>query len=101
MICWPHVAEQRLNRRLLVDFWKIGMEFRHTIDGMVEKEEVEKVLRCLMEGQEGKNMRKTAHGVSDMAKKAAKDGGSSHRSFEALVESLGILNKKSLPGTTL
>lgn len=88
MICWPHVAEQRLNRRLLVEHWKIGMEFRHEADGSVAKEEVARVVGDMMQGERGKDLRSSANKVRDMAKQAAADGGSSHHNFEALHEFL-------------
>lgn len=88
MICWPHVAEQRLNRRLLVDQLKIGMEFRHSEDGGVEKEEIENTVRSMMQGQEGKDMRKTATKWRDTARKAVEAGGSSQGNFEAVINSV-------------
>ena len=28
MLCWPDMADQMVNRRLLVDVWRVGLEFR-------------------------------------------------------------------------
>ncbi|GFZ03657.1 UDP-glucosyl transferase 85A7 [Actinidia rufa] len=54
--CWPFFADQQINCRYCCTEWGVGME----IDNDVKREEVEKVVRELMEGEKRKEMeRKT------------------------------------------
>ncbi|KAI5067669.1 hypothetical protein GOP47_0018197 [Adiantum capillus-veneris] len=84
MICWPHVAEQRLNRRMMVKHWNIGMGLRHRADGSVAKEEIARVVGDLFHGKQGMDLRNASKEVGDMAKAAVAEKGSSQKNFEAL-----------------
>lgn len=86
-VCWPLVAEQRMNCRIFVDDWKIGIEIKKREDGLVEKEEVERAVRALMQGNEGKEMKARAAKLQATARKAMEEGGSSVTNFSAFVES--------------
>ncbi|KAA8536450.1 hypothetical protein F0562_028928 [Nyssa sinensis] len=63
VICWPFFAEQQTNCRYSCIEWGIGME----IDSDVKRDEVEKLVRELMNGEKGKEMKKK---VMDWKKKA-------------------------------
>ncbi|CAH9078448.1 unnamed protein product [Cuscuta europaea] len=56
MLCWPFFAEQPTNCWLSCTELGVGME----IDGNVEKGAVERLVRELMEGKKGKEMKKKA-----------------------------------------
>ncbi|KAL9404445.1 hypothetical protein Peur_001417 [Populus x canadensis] len=89
MVCWPFFAEQQTNCRLAcTDQWGIGME----IDNNVKRDEVEKLVRELMEGEKGKAMRKKAMEWKTKAEEAALAGNGSHRNLDQLVKALS--NKK-------
>lgn len=82
MICWPFFAEQPTNCKFCCDEWGVGME----IGGNVKREEVEAVVRKLMDGEKGKKLREKAEKLQWLAKEATKySSGSSVVSFEALV----------------
>ncbi|XP_008219459.1 PREDICTED: 7-deoxyloganetin glucosyltransferase-like isoform X1 [Prunus mume] len=66
MICWPFFAEQHANCRFCCKEWGIGME----IEGDVKRNYVEGLVRKLMEGEEGKEMRKKALEWKKLAKEA-------------------------------
>ncbi|PQQ03750.1 7-deoxyloganetin glucosyltransferase-like [Prunus yedoensis var. nudiflora] len=66
MICWPFFAEQQINCRFCCKEWGIGME----IEGDVKRNYVEGLVRKLMEGEEGKEMRKKALEWKKLAKEA-------------------------------
>ena len=51
--CWPFIADQQTNCRYACQEWGIGVE----IDTNVNREEVEKLVNELMEGEKGKKMR--------------------------------------------
>ncbi|KAF6149451.1 hypothetical protein GIB67_016989 [Kingdonia uniflora] len=82
MVCWPFFAEQQTNCRYACVNWDIGME----IDNNAEREEVEVIVREMMEGEKGKNLREKAFEWKDMAQKATKEGGSSHNNFDRVIK---------------
>ena len=82
ILCWPFFAEQQTNCWYSVEKWGIGME----INNNVRREEVERQVRELVEGEKGKEMRKNAMGWKKLAKEAtARPDGSSYVNFEKLI----------------
>ncbi|XP_043719323.1 7-deoxyloganetin glucosyltransferase-like [Telopea speciosissima] len=78
MICWPFFAEQQTNCLYACTKWGIGME----IDSDVKREEVEGLVRELMEdGEKCKSFRLKAMEWKKKAEEAAKPGGSSYINF--------------------
>ncbi|CAA7027267.1 unnamed protein product [Microthlaspi erraticum] len=93
MGCWPFFAEQQTNCKFCCDEWKVGME----IGGDVKREEVEAVVRELMDGEKGKKMREKAEEWRRLAEKATEHPcGSSVMNFETVVNNvlLGQFPKK-------
>ncbi|KAJ8563359.1 hypothetical protein K7X08_031811 [Anisodus acutangulus] len=97
MITWPLFAEQFLNERFLVDVLKTGVSVGpHKIvhlgeeekyEVQVRKEEITKAIRTTMDKEiEGKERRKRAKEVGEMAKGAVEAGGSSHLSLTLLIK---------------
>lgn len=84
MICWPFFAEQQTNCHYLCSKWGIGLE----IDSDVKREEVEGLLRELMDGKMGEEMRGKAIELKKRAERATKQGGSSYINFDMLVQNL-------------
>ncbi|GMP70959.1 hypothetical protein CsSME_00029571 [Camellia sinensis var. sinensis] len=83
MICWPFFAEQQMNCRYSRREWGIGLE----IDSDV-KPEVENLVRELMEGEKGKEMKKKAMEWKKAAEEVAGAGGSSSLNLDKLVSEL-------------
>ncbi|RWR79292.1 7-deoxyloganetin glucosyltransferase-like protein [Cinnamomum micranthum f. kanehirae] len=81
VVCWPFFAEQQTNCRYACTEWGIGME----IDSNVKRDEVEGVIREMMEGEKGKEMRNKALEWKDLSEIATKSGGSSYKNFDDLV----------------
>ncbi|RWR79293.1 7-deoxyloganetin glucosyltransferase [Cinnamomum micranthum f. kanehirae] len=81
VICWPFFAEQQTNCRYACTEWGMGME----IDNNVKRDEVEGLVREMMEGEQGKEMRNKAMEWKDLAEIATKPGGSSFNNFEHVV----------------
>ncbi|GFP98709.1 7-deoxyloganetin glucosyltransferase [Phtheirospermum japonicum] len=82
MVCWPFFAEQQTNCRYACRDWEIGVE----IEGEVTRGKVEKMVRVMMEGEKGKEMRKKAVEWKDKARLAVKAGGSSFQNFDKLID---------------
>ncbi|KAJ0988419.1 hypothetical protein J5N97_006775 [Dioscorea zingiberensis] len=66
VICWPFFAEQQTNCRYLCTEWGIGME----IDNNVRRQEVEGLIKELMNGEKGMEMRKKALEWKELAIRA-------------------------------
>ncbi|XP_021803134.1 7-deoxyloganetin glucosyltransferase-like [Prunus avium] len=81
MICWPFFAEQQTNCRYSEKEWGIGME----IESDVKRNYVEGLVRKLMEGDEGKEMRKKALEWKKLAKEATSPNGSSFVGLDKMV----------------
>ncbi|KAL9174536.1 hypothetical protein ABFS82_02G058500 [Erythranthe guttata] len=81
MVCWPFFAEQQTNCRYACKEWGIGVE----IEGDVTRGKVERMVKVMMEGEEGVVMRKKAAEWKEKACAAAKPGGSSYRNLEKLI----------------
>ncbi|CAN4092446.1 unnamed protein product [Withania somnifera] len=89
MICWPFFAEQQTNCWFKGTQWGIGME----IDNNVKRDEVESLVRELMVGDKGKEMKKKAMEWKKLAEEAAKKpSGSSYVNIDKLINE--ILLKK-------
>lgn len=89
MLCWPFFADQVTNCRCACKVWGVGLE----IDNSVARDEVEVLVREMMEGEKGKEMRKKVGELQASAKKAIEVGGSSHGSFEKLVNDLRVMKR--------
>jgi hydroquinone glucosyltransferase len=93
MIAWPLFAEQRQNTVMLVDGIGAALRLKERDDGLVEREEIARVVRELMEGEEGKRVRGKMKELSEAARISVEEGGAS---YEALAE---VANKlKCLSG---
>ncbi|KAL5973914.1 hypothetical protein ACLOJK_030573 [Asimina triloba] len=92
ILAWPMIAEQHLNAKLLVEMVGAGERIRQEAasDGAitVTREAICEGVRSLMDGENGKRVRKRATEVSQMAKAAVCDGGSSHESLKAMMKKL-------------
>ncbi|PRQ34849.1 putative anthocyanidin 3-O-glucosyltransferase [Rosa chinensis] len=76
MVAWPLYAEQKMNARALVE---MGVAVRPEAggDGVVGRAEVERVVRMVVEGEEGKEMRRSTREMQRSAVDALGGGGSS------------------------
>ncbi|OIV89604.1 hypothetical protein TanjilG_15877 [Lupinus angustifolius] len=84
LITWPLFAEQRMNAVMLTNGLKVALRPKVNEDGIVEKEEIAKVIKCLIEGVEGKEIRKRMNGLKDAAANAIKEDGSSTHTMSEL-----------------
>ncbi|MCL7037499.1 hypothetical protein MKW94_020646 [Papaver nudicaule] len=104
MVTWPMSAEQFYNENLITKVLKIGIQVgvekwnpwtRDLEDVSVEKEKVSKAVSRLMgDGEEAKNMRTRVKELSDMAKEAVEEGGSSYENLTALIQEFKMLKQK-------
>nr|UXM20148.1 O-glycosyltransferase [Astragalus mongholicus] len=98
MITWPVHGEQFYNEKLVTQVRGIGVEVGATEwsilgifdrESVVRRESIEKAVRRLLDGgDEAKKIKQRAREFGDKAKRAAQEGGSSHRNLTALIEDL-------------
>lgn len=82
MIAWPLFAEQRMNATMLME--ELGVAIKSKVlesMGFVGREEIEKLVRKVMEEKEGKEMRVRVKELKCSGEKAFSKGGSSYNSF--------------------
>lgn len=88
MIAWPLYAEQKMNATMLTE--EVGVAVKPAArDGerVIRREEIERVVRLVMESEEGKILRRRAKELQESAEKALVSGGSSYESLTRVVES--------------
>lgn len=81
MICMPCFTDQMVNARYVSHVWKVGVQF----EGGVERGEIVRMIRELMEGKEGVEIRDRALNLKEKATLCWTQGGSSYRSMDGLV----------------
>ncbi|XP_043696678.1 7-deoxyloganetin glucosyltransferase-like [Telopea speciosissima] len=91
VLCWPFFGDQQTNCRYSCVHWGIGKE----INNDVKREEVERLVREMMVGERGKEMKAKAMEWKKKAESAIVPGGSSHVHFD------NMLNQLLLPTNTL
>ncbi|MCL7030530.1 hypothetical protein MKW94_021056 [Papaver nudicaule] len=100
MITWPIFAEQFHNENFVTQVLKIGIPVGvEKWNSWIEAEEVgprkdkiANVVSLLMgDGEEAQNMRRRAKELSEKARKAVKEGGSSYENLTALIQELKMV----------
>ncbi|KAF5740750.1 hypothetical protein HS088_TW11G00828 [Tripterygium wilfordii] len=86
MIAWPLFAEQRMNAAMMEEV--VGVAVKPVVElgkRVVGREEIERVVRLVMEGEQGRAMRCKAKELRESAIKALDCGGSSYESLARVV----------------
>ncbi|KAK8710920.1 hypothetical protein V6N13_146229 [Hibiscus sabdariffa] len=81
VICWPFFAEQQTNCRFACTTWGIGME----VNPDVNRNDVEALVKEMMEGDNGQKMKKKALEWKEKAEAATRVGGSSYNNFDRFI----------------
>ncbi|XP_016649291.1 PREDICTED: 7-deoxyloganetin glucosyltransferase-like isoform X4 [Prunus mume] len=89
MLCWPFFGDQQMDCRYTCNEWGIGME----ISNDVKRDEVEKLVKELMEGEKGKKMKNKVMEWKKLAEEATGPHGSSSTNLDNLVNQ--VLLRKS------
>ncbi|GFP85296.1 anthocyanidin 3-o-glucosyltransferase 5 [Phtheirospermum japonicum] len=82
IIAWPLYAEQRLNATILAE--EVGVAVRPRVlptKAVVGREEIESLVRRLMEHEEGREMRDKVKQLRISAMEGLKNGGQSHKAM--------------------
>ncbi|AES90646.1 UDP-glucosyltransferase family protein [Medicago truncatula] len=81
LACWPFFAEQQTNCFYACNRWGVGIE----IESDVNREQVEGLVKELMKGEKGKEMRNKCLELKRKAEAATSIGGSSYNNYNSLV----------------
>lgn len=99
MVTWPLSAEQFINEKLITDVLGIGVQVGSREWGswdverkeLVGREKVELAVKKLMaESEETDEMRRRVKSISENAKRAVEEGGSSYGDIHALIQELKV-----------
>ncbi|PSS26568.1 UDP-glycosyltransferase [Actinidia chinensis var. chinensis] len=82
VICWPFFADQQTNCRYACTDWGIGLEVGYD----VKREEVEGLVREMMEGDKGKELKRKAWEWKQKAEESTDVGGSSYINFDRFIK---------------
>ncbi|CAA0153724.1 unnamed protein product [Arabidopsis thaliana] len=81
LIAWPLFAEQKMNTLLLVEDVGAALRIHAGEDGIVRREEVVRVVKALMEGEEGKAIGNKVKELKEGVVRVLGDDGLSSKSF--------------------
>lgn len=81
MLGCPFFADQAMNNRLLVEVWKVGLEFKRRANLSMERHEVAKKVRML--ASRDSELSIAAQRWKHVARRAIEHGGSSHNNLAA------------------
>ncbi|XVE79420.1 hypothetical protein DITRI_Ditri14bG0057100 [Diplodiscus trichospermus] len=89
IVTWPMFAEQQLNAYMMKELGlavAMKLDYRSGTSDVVMADEIEKAVRQVMDG--GSEVRKKVKEISEMARKATMEGGSSFDSIGRLMEAM-------------
>ncbi|CAL9763193.1 unnamed protein product [Musa acuminata subsp. burmannicoides] len=88
MLCWPFFADQQTNSRFVGEVWRVGLDMKD----MHGRDNVEKMVREMMEGNKAEELRTSAAKMAEMARDSVSStGGSSFTAFEKLIQDIRSL----------
>ncbi|CAJ1947027.1 unnamed protein product [Sphenostylis stenocarpa] len=87
-IAIPFWSDQSTNAKLMEDVWKIGIRAPIDDKKLVRGEALKHCIRDIMENDKGKEMKNNAVQWSNLAVKAVRNGGSSHKNLLEFINSL-------------
>ncbi|KAM2928474.1 hypothetical protein COP2_035719 [Malus domestica] len=102
MVTWPLSAEQFYNEKLITDVLGIGVQvgsrewesWNVERKELVRREKVDAAVRRMMGGSdEAAEMKKRARALSEKAKRAVEEGGSSYVGVDALILEIRLSRK--------
>ncbi|XP_038713091.1 UDP-glycosyltransferase 74G1-like isoform X2 [Tripterygium wilfordii] len=85
VVAVPQWTDQITNAKYVEDIWGTGIRTEADGNGIVKREEVEKCIKEVHEGETGKEMKKNAKKWKNLAKEAIDAGGSSEKNIDEFV----------------
>ncbi|XVE51313.1 hypothetical protein DITRI_Ditri02bG0029900 [Diplodiscus trichospermus] len=88
MLAMPQWTDQGTNAKHVEDVWGIGIRVGADEKGLVRREVIKQRIKEIMEGENGKEVKKNAIKWKDLAKKAVEEGGTSDKNMDDFVAKL-------------
>ncbi|KAL7203853.1 hypothetical protein ACSBR2_016998 [Camellia fascicularis] len=88
LIAWPLFTEQKMNAVMLTEGLKVALRPKSHESGLVGREKIAEVVKSLMEGEDGKEVRRRMEGPKYATAKVLSDEGSSAKSLSDLAFNL-------------
>ncbi|KAK9145369.1 hypothetical protein Sjap_005272 [Stephania japonica] len=86
LIAWPLYAEQKMNAVMLAEDLEVALKPAFAENGIVYRGDIARVVKGLMEGEEGKRLRSKMRGLKESAALAFSENGSSTNSLSELAQ---------------
>ncbi|XP_062091442.1 hydroquinone glucosyltransferase-like [Humulus lupulus] len=86
LVAWPLYAEQRMNAFMLTEEIKVALRPKESENRVVQREEIAKVVKSLIEGEEGKNLRNRMKDLKEAAAKALSPNGASTKALSEVAD---------------
>lgn len=90
MVAMPQWSDQTMNAKYIEDEWRVGVRVRPDGRGVVRKEELERCVREVMEGERSLDYTRNAAGWKEKARSAMSEGGSSDKNVLDFLGALGL-----------
>ncbi|KAF8723247.1 hypothetical protein HU200_021762 [Digitaria exilis] len=90
MVAMPQWSDQPMNAKYIEDIWKVGVRAWPDVKGIVRKEEVERCVREVMEGEKSNQYRENASNWREKAKRATSESGSSYINIMKFLGQFGL-----------
>uniref|UniRef100_A0A5B7AIN7 Glycosyltransferase n=1 Tax=Davidia involucrata TaxID=16924 RepID=A0A5B7AIN7_DAVIN len=84
LIAWPLYAEQKMNAVMLTEDLEVALRPKLNENGLVGRAEIAQIVKCLMEGEEGKRLRNRMRDLKDAAANVLTEDRSSTNSLAEL-----------------
>ncbi|OMO60972.1 UDP-glucuronosyl/UDP-glucosyltransferase [Corchorus capsularis] len=89
LVALPQWTDQPTNAKLIEDVWGNGVRVRGNEEGIVERDEINRCLDLVMgDGERAKEVRRNADKRKELAREAAKEGGSLDRNLKSFIDDL-------------
>ncbi|XP_057495389.1 hydroquinone glucosyltransferase [Actinidia eriantha] len=86
LVAWPLYAEQKMNAVMLAEDLKVALRPKVDENGLVGRAEIAKVVKGLMEGEEGKGLRTRMRVLKEAAAKVLSEDGDSTKALVELAQ---------------
>ncbi|KAI6695774.1 hypothetical protein NL676_023484 [Syzygium grande] len=83
LLCRPYFADQRLNRSIICDVWRVGLGVDGDENGVINRHELRTKILTVLGSDE---IRSNCLRVKEMARKSMSEGGSSLKNLESFIE---------------
>ncbi|KAJ1290440.1 hypothetical protein BS78_02G243400 [Paspalum vaginatum] len=90
MVAMPQWSDQPMNAKYIEDVWEVGVRVRPDEEGVVRKEEIQRCVREVMDGERRKEYQRNAAAWKEKAKKAVTEGGTSAINIVEFLDKLGL-----------